>query len=167
MFLLLSFLQIIGDDLIRDSALSAIDTTNNAPTLLSNGYVISLVTLLIINVLVMVLNFVLDLIRHKHDNHNFKVHIIATKGVEVESQVYSSFQKMAALQSGDEHELLESILKLDSFLNQNRLYIEKKYLAHTNEFLDYFKSIQHKMTTKNIKKEESFFDKLTKSFYGE
>ena len=95
------------------------------------------------------------------------MHLIAKKGVEVESSVYEQFQAMASLQPGDEHRLLDSIMSLDSFLNTNRLYIEKKFLTSAIEFLDYYKRIQHKMTLKDVKKEESYFERLSKAFYGE
>ena len=162
---LLSLLQTISDDIISNSSLITIDDKSSA--ILSKGYVISLAILLLVNVLVMILNFALDRFKHRKDNHNHKVHIIAQKGIEVESAVYMYFQKMAAYQPGDEHILLDSILELDSFLNCNRIYIEKKFLSYAVDFLDYFKKIQHKMVLKDIKKEEAFFDKLSKAFYGE
>ena len=115
----------------------------------------------------MVGNFIFDMIKHRNDNHNYKVHLIAQKGVQVESSVYEQFQKMALLQPGDEHQLLDGIIELDSYVNTNRLYIETKFFSKAIEFLDYFKSIQHKMTLKDIKKEELYFEKLSKAFYGE
>ncbi len=139
------------------------EVTTNQP----KAFMVSLVTLLIVNVFVMVGNFIFDKIKHRKDNHNHKVHLIAKKGVEVESLVYEQFQTMASLQPGDEHQLLDAIMLLDSFLNTNRLYIEKKFLTCAIEYLDYYKRIQHKMTLKDVKKEESYFERLSKAFYGE
>ena len=168
MFIILSSLQAIGKDSIFNTITSLNPTSvNGTPSNQPKSFMVSLVTLLIVNVVVMIGNFFFDLIKHRKDNHNHKVHLIAQKGVEVESSVYQQFQTMALLNPGDEHNLLDLIMKLDSFLNTNRLYIEKKYLTYAIEFLDYFKSIQHRMTLKDVKKEEAYFVKLSKAFYGE
>lgn len=164
MFLSVSFLQAIGEEVISE-AMPVLDSASSPVQ--TRTYMVSLAALLIVNVVVMLLNFVFDRMKHRKDNHNHKVHLIAQKGVEVESSVYDQFQQMASLHPGDEHALLDAILSLDSYLNTNRLYIEKKYHAYSIEFLDYFKRIQHKMTLKDIKKEEQFFEKLSKAFYGE
>ena len=116
---------------------------------------------------VMVGNFIFDLIKHRKDNHNYKVHLIAKKGIEIESAIYDQFQKLSAFQTGDEHALLDGIMGLDAYLSSNRLYIETRFFAIVVDFLDYFKTIQHAMTRKDIKKEESFFERLSKAFYGE
>lgn len=161
------FLQVIGEDIIQE-AISVADTTSASSAFSQvDGYLKPLVTLLIINVFVMVGNFIFDYFKHRKDNHNHKVHLIAKKGVEIESTIYDYFQKLSAFQPGDEHLLLDEIMSLDKYLNLNRLYVEKKYFSIVVEFLDYFKTIQHKMTKKNIKKEELFFEKLSKAFYGE
>ena len=161
---LIILLQAVGDEVI-----SALDTSSASGTASNQpeSFMASLMTLLIVNVAVMVVNFIFDLIKHRKDNHNHKVHLIAQKGIEVESSVYEQFQNMASLQPGDEHKLLDLIMSLDSDLNTNRLYMEKKFLNQAIEFLDYFKKIQHKMTLKDVKKEESYFEKLSKAFYGE
>lgn len=168
MRLLLVILQAIEQGPILE-AVQEIDSSlgNEIVTDQPKAFMVSLATLLIVNVFVMVGNFVFDWIKHRKDNHNHKVHIIAKKGVEVESSVYERFQAMASLHPGDEHQLLDSIMSLDSFLNTNRLYIEKKFLTCAVEFLDYYKRIQHKMTLKDVKKEESYFERLSKAFYGE
>ena len=168
MQLLCFLLQAINTGAIIDT-LPELDSSmvGDLPSDQPKDFMISLATLLIVNVFVMVGNFIFDLIKHRKDNHNHKVHIIAKKGVEVESSVYEQFQVMASLQPGDEHLLLDSIMSLDSFLNTNRLYIEKKFLTCAVEFLDYYKRIPHKMTLKDVKKEESFFERLSKAFYGE
>ena len=164
----LILLQAIGEDIITDS-IAVLDSTSAGG--LSSGqpktYMVTLATLLIVNVVIMVVNFVFDRIKHRKDNHNHKVRLIAQKGVEIESSTFERFQRMASLQPGDEHELLDAIMAMDSFISTNRLYIEKKFLSCSTEFLDYFKKIQHKMTSKDIKKEESYFEKLSKAFYGE
>ena len=164
MLVLLSLLQTVGEEVIY--TLDTLSASGTAPSQ-SESFMVSLVTLLIVNVVVMVGNFIFDLIKHRKDNHNYKVHLIAEKGIEVESSAYEQFQNMASLQPGDEHQLLDSILSLDSYLNSNRLYIERKFLNHAIEFLDYFKRIQHSMRLKNVEKEESYFEKLSKTFYGE
>ena len=168
MQLFLVILQLIDQGEILDSISEMNSFLGNESTIdQPNTFMVSLATLLIVNVFVMVGNFVFDWIKHRKDNHNHKVHLIAKKGVEVESSVYERFQAMAPLQPGDEHQLLDSIMSLDSFLNTNRLYIEKKFLTCAIEFLDYYKRIQHKMTLKDVKKEESYFERLSKAFYGE
>lgn len=164
----LFILQAIGEEVVTDS-IATIDSTmaiSVSPDQPKN-YMITLATLLIVNVVIMVGNFIFDRIKHRKDNHNHKVRLIAKKGVEVESTVYVFFQKMAALHPGDEHMLLDAIMEMDSFISTNRLYIEKRFLSYSMEFLDYFKEIQHRMTFKDIKKEESYFEKLSKAFYGE
>ena len=167
MRLLLSFiLQAIDEDVVS-YALDSTSIINSDSFDQSKNYMVSLVTLLIVNLVVMFGNFIFDLVKHRKDNHNYKVHLIAEKGIEVESSVYMRFQEMTALQPGDEHDLLDLIISLDSYLNTNRLYIEKKYLSHSIEFLDYLKSIQHKMALKDVNKEELYFGKLSKAFYGE
>ena len=167
MCLLSLILQVIGEEIIQD-AISVTDASSGPSTFSQmDGYLKPLVALLVINVFVMVGNFIFDLIKHRKDNHNHKVHLIAKKGVEIESTIYDCFQKLATFHPGDEHLLLDEIMSLDKYLSSNRLYIEKKYFSIVVDFLDYFKTIQHKMTKKNIKKEEAFFEKLSKAFYGE
>lgn len=165
---LLVILQAIDQGVILDT-ISKMDSLfgSEIPSDQPKTFMVSLATLLIVNVFVMVGNFILDCLKHKKDNHNHKVHLIALKGVEVESSVYEQFQIMASLQPGDEQKLLDSIMALDSFLNTNRLYIEKKFLTCAIEFLDYYKRIQHKMTLKDVKKEELYFERLSEAFYGE
>lgn len=164
----LILLQAIGEDIVSDS-IAALDSTSAGGV--SPGqpktYMVTLAALLVVNVIITVVSFVFDRIKHRKDNHNHKVRLIAQKGVEVESSAFERFQRMASLQPGDEHELLDAIMAMDSFISTNRLYIEKKFLLYSTEFLDYFKKIQHKMTSKDIKKEESYFDKLSRAFYGE
>ena len=160
-------LQAIGEEIIQEAG-NVADTVNFAsPLSMEKGYLISLATLLILNVFVMVGNFIFDMIKHRKDNHNHKVHLIAKKGIEIESAIYDRFQKLSAFQPGDEHALLDGILGLDSYLRSNRLYIETQFFSIAIDFMDYFKTIQHTMTRKDIKKEESFFEKLSKAFYGE
>lgn len=168
MIVFLKLLQAIGEDVIMDS-ITAMDPVevNTWSSEQPKAYMVTLAALLIVNVVIMVGNFFFDQIKHRKDNHNHKVRLIAKKGVEVESSVFDRFQRMASLQPGDEHRLLDNIMEMDSFISTNRLYIEKKFLSCSIEFLDYFKKIQHKMTGKDIKKEESYFEKLSNSFYGE
>lgn len=161
-------LQIVDSELINVVS-DVIDTTMSVSNIAtqSGGNIASLITLLIINIVLMAVNFIFDFIKHRKDNHNFKVHLIAKKGVKVEATVFEKFQKLSTFQPNEEHALLDSILELDSFLNENRLYIEKKYFSIAIDFLDYYKKIQYKMTLKDIKEEESFFNKLSAKFYGE
>lgn len=161
-------LQIVDSEL-KNVISNAIDTTMSVSNIASQSSenTASLSTLLIINIVVIAVNFIFDYFRHRKDNHNYKVHLIAKKGVKVEAKVYEKFQKLSTYQPGEEHALLKSILELDSFLNKERLYIEKKYFSIAIDFLDYYKKIQWKMTKKNIKEEESFFNKLSTEFYGE
>lgn len=161
-------LQLLREDIIRDVA-NVVDTPESMANSIieSNSVMVSLLILLSINVVIMILNFVLDTIKHRKDNHNYKVHLIAKKGVEVESAIYDMFLKLSAIPTGDEHSLLDAILKIDSYLINNRIYIEKRYMKVAIEFLDYFKKIQYKMPLKDIKEEEAFFEKMSKAFYGE
>ena len=168
MIIYLILLQAIGEDVFTDSV-AALGSTgvSGMSSEQPYTYMVTLATLLIVNVVIMVGNFFFDRIKHRKDNHNHKVRLIAQKGVEIESSVFDRFQRMASLHPGDEHEMLDAIMEMDSFIGNNRLYIEKKFLSYTIEFLDYFKKIQHKMVFKDIKKEELYFEKLSKAFYGE
>lgn len=168
MIVLFILLQAIGEDVITES-INAMDSSSvsGLSSEQPKTYMVTLATLLIVNVVIMVVNFIFDRIKHSKDNHNHKVRLIAQKGVEVESAVFGRFQKMASLHPGDEHSLLDAILEMDTYISTNRLYIERKFLSCSIEFLDYYKKIQHKMTLKDIKKEESYFEKLSKAFYGE
>ena len=71
----LFLLQAIGEGVITDS-IAALDSTS-ANGLLSERpktFMVTLATLLIVNVVFMVVSFVLDRIKHSKDNHNHKVH---------------------------------------------------------------------------------------------
>lgn len=163
---LIYILQVIDCPVVADSCFTQanIEHISAAPT---KTYMTSLLVLLGVNIILIVVNFILDYIKHRKDNHNFKVHLIAKKGVEVEAELYQKLQRISCLQPGDEHELLDEIIDVGNYINKNRLYIEKKFLENSIMLLDYFKKIQHNMRHKDIKKEEDLFSKLSKAFYGE
>ena len=163
---LIYLLQSIDCPVITDTSLTqaSIEHISSGTT---STYMIPLLVLLGLNIILILVNFVLDCIKHRKDNHNYKVHLIAQKGVEVEAELYRRLQHISCLQPGDEHNLLDEIIDIDNYISRNRLYIEKKFLENSINLLDYFKKIQHNMRNKDVKKEEGLFIKLSKVFYGE
>lgn len=63
--------------------------------------------------------------------------------------------------------MLDDIIAVDKLMSEKKLYIDKKYAKIATEFLDYYKMVNFDISKKDTKKEMSYFEKLSKEFYGE
>jgi hypothetical protein len=62
--------------------------------------------------------------------------------------------------------MLDSIMEIESYLGISRLFICKKVITITNDYLDYFKKVVTNFNEKDVKKEKEFTDKFCASYYG-
>lgn len=126
-----------------------------------------LLILLVFNIVVMLFKFYLDWRHGKNDIHNYKRKKISEKSIEVESEIYAQLLALSIFQKDENHQMLDKIQELDSYIEQNSLYISKKYRDRVDEAFDYYKEVVANYNKKDNKKEGDYFRKLSKSFYGE
>lgn len=84
--------------------------------------------------------------------------------VEVESHIYKEINKLSSYQRDEEHQLLDAILELQTYIETNHLYIRKKLTSICEEIVDYYTSICADFKKKNPSKEMKLREKYKKAF---
>lgn len=152
-------LDVIGTEKVTENLI--------APTDGSKGLMITLIVFLSINVIASVAKYFFDRALKKHDIKISKKLAIAQLSIKTESDLFLKLENLKNFQKGQSHEMLDSIIEIESFIATSRLFICKKIIVLTNEQLDYYKRIISNYNEKDIRKEKEFTSKFSKLYYGE
>lgn len=152
-------LDVIGTEKVTEKLI--------APTDGSKGLMITLIVFLSINVIASVAKYFFDRALKKHDIKISKKLAITQLSIKTESDLFLKLENLKNFQKGQSHEMLDSIIEIESFISTSRLFICNKIIVLTNEQLDYYKKIISNYNEKDIRKEKEFTSKFSKLYYGE
>ncbi|MDD2577074.1 MAG: hypothetical protein PHV76_06200 [Bacteroidales bacterium] len=133
----------------------------------TNSLMWLLIVMIIINILAMVFKFFLDRKLKKIDITIKRKTIIAEKAINIEAELFVQLEKLKLFQNSEKEEMLNSIIKIEEFIVDNKINIGKEIQKTTNKQLDYYKTVCHDFKNKNIKLEKKFTNKFCELYYGE
>lgn len=143
----------------------AIDQLTDVSYSQKDGFVIILVVLGI-NLLLLIAQLVIDLIKSGNENRYYRIRRITDKAIQVEAEIYKRFIKLSEFTKGEEHEMLDFMIDTQRYVNENRINIHKKVYDTCVSFSDYFQLIISNFAKKDIQKEEKFFKQFKTRYYG-
>ena len=68
---------------------------------------------------------------------------------------------------GEEHEMLDYIIGIESQMSSNRIFYSKKIYEKAVCIIDYYKSINSNLTKKDIRKEEKLLNEYHNLYYDQ
>lgn len=158
------YLLQVGVEQIAEAAKSTASATAE------NGWSSSAITIAIItgfNLLLILVQFLLNIFGNKKENENYRIRKITDSTIDKESHLYAMMQELSNYTKGEEHLMLNSIITLETYINENRIYLSKKVLKLIESSLDYYRSINTNFAKKDVQKEQKFLDKFQKYYYGQ
>lgn len=152
-------LDVIGTEKVTEKIVSPENGTN--------GLMITLIVFLSINIIALIAKYFLDKSLKKHEIKITKKISITELAIKIESELFLKLEKLKGFQKNESHEMLDAIIEIESFIASSRLFICKKIIVITNDYLDYYKKVVSNFNEKDIKKEKEFTMKFSKQYYGE
>lgn len=152
-------LDVIGTEKVTEKLISSTDG--------NKGLMITLIVFLSINVIASIAKYFFDRALKKHDIKISKKLAITELSIKTEADLFLRLENLKNFQKGQSHEMLDSIIEIESFIATSRLFICKKIISLTDEQLDYYKRIISNYNEKDIRKEKEFTSKFSKQYYGE
>lgn len=134
----------------------------------SDGKSSLVIYILIIVIVNFLLNIVTFFMQKKLKDKEVEVDrkcLINKQSVEIESYVYGEFQKFSSFQKHESHELLDAIVNLQTYIDENHLYIRKKLVRICTEVIDYYSVVCADFKRKDAGKELKLLEKYKKAFY--
>lgn len=120
---------------------------------------------IIVTILSSLLNFLLQRGLKKQDVITDRKKIISNKVVEVESYIYEAISNFASFQYNENHQLLDAIEQLQTYVNGNQLYIRNKPYKVYIEIVDYYSIVcSSNFKRKDPLKEGKLLNKYKKAF---
>lgn len=111
------------------------------------------------------LNIYLQKRLKEQDAINDRKRIISNTSIEVESKIYKSINEWSNFQKSEAHEFLDAIVDLQSYINDNNLYIRRKLLKCIDEIIDYYSGVCTDYKKKDPNVERKLLDKYKKAFH--
>lgn len=111
-----------------------------------------------------VINFLLQKGIKKQEVINDRKKIISNKAVDVESYIYEALSALFSFQYTENHQMLDAIDQLQTYVNKNRLFIRNKPYKVYLDVVDYCSVICVNYKRKDPKKEAQLLDKYRKAF---
>lgn len=152
-------LEVIGTEKVTEKLV--------APTGENNGLMITLIIFLSINIIALIAKYFLDKSLKKHDIKISKKIAITEISIKTEADLFLKLENLKNFQKGESHKMLDSIIEIEEYLLASQLFICKKIITLTNDYLDYFKKVVSNYNEKDVKREKEFSRKFSKQYYGE
>ena len=133
----------------------------------NNGLMLTLIVFLSINIIALISKYFLDRALKRQDILVRKKITITELSIKIESDLFLKLENLKNFQKGESHQMLDAIIDIEDYLQTSRLFICKKIIALTTDYLDYFKKVVSNYSEKDIKKEKEFTLKFSQQYYGE
>lgn len=90
---------------------------------------------------------------------------IADLCIKEEIELFKRLDKLRYFQKEDKHRMLDEIEDINSYLNANRILIDRNVIVIAREILDYFSKVCVDFSTRDLRKEGNLFEKYKEKFY--
>lgn len=117
-----------------------------------------------ITIITSIINFFLQKGIKKQEIINDRKKIISNKAIEVESYIYETISALSSFQYGENHKMLDAIDQLQTYVNNNQLYIRNKPFKVYLDMFDYYSVVCSDFRRKDPVKERHLLEKYKKAF---
>jgi len=151
-----------------DVQLTAATCDNTLST--SSGWSNSAIIILIgvaVNTVLMIIKFFLDRSNGRKEIQYYRTKQITNLSIEKEANLYLKLMHLSLYTKGEEHEMLDYIIDIESQMSSNRIFYSKKIYEKAVCIIDYYKSINSNLTKKDIRKEEKLLNEYHNLYYDQ
>lgn len=129
-----------------------------------NSIITPLIILLGLNLAAFIGRFLLDLIVKNREIRINKVNIINEKKVVAQAELFKKLNLLSISQSEPINVYLDRIMQAETYLTENKIFINKDLIEITYKILDYHKIVLQNQRAINYKQELQLIDEYIKKF---
>lgn len=118
----------------------------------------------VLNVACIIIQYYFNYRLKKVEFKNFRKGKILDTGLKFELDLYQRLNKLSDFDFFKKHELLEEIISLREYLDENKIFLTDKQYKKVNEILDYFNKLCADYKKKDYKKEQKLLTEYIKIF---
>ena len=138
--------------------------THSSEDVLSPWLAVAVIAIL--NIVLCVVQWFINSHVKNMDIKIFRKNEINKISIRIGAELYDKLLCLSNCQSGNPHELLDTLINTTTFKEQNKLYLSKDLLDISEEILDYFGVVVHDIRKKDITFENKLLEKYRTEFYG-
>ena len=90
--------------------------------------------------------------------------LINHQSIEIETKIFKEINGLSLVDSKQSHVLLGKVLGLQTYINENKLFVRRKLMRLTNDIIDYYSLVCTDFRKKDYSKETKLLDKYKKIF---
>lgn len=117
-----------------------------------------------LNILCLIIQYYFNYRLKKVEFKNFRKGKILDIGLKFELELYQRLNKLSDFDSFKKHELLDEIILLRKYLDENKIFLTNKQHEKVNEILDYFNKLCANYKEKDYNKEQKLLTEYIKIF---
>lgn len=131
---------------------------------ITNTLIYVLISILVLNIFAIVIKFFLDRKLKDHDKAIHRKNQINNKAIKVQESIYSRLERLSLYTADEDEELLSELQKLQRYVSNKRLYLNKQLQEIINESLDYFRTVLTDYRQKDLDIEKQLWERYEQEF---
>jgi hypothetical protein len=125
---------------------------------------VPLMVLLGLNLLAFIGKFIADYILKNREIKIHKLNIISSRRIDIQEKLFQRLEALSLFSNENREVFLEEIQNVEIFINQNKLYLDKKMYRQSNVILDYYKGVYFDVRKKQYENEIILLDEFSRLF---